>query len=70
MFHSFVQLIQVTCADFTRLIHSDEIVKAVRAPKGNKRDGRAKRNPLKSTRQMVKLNPYAEVSYFAFTTEW
>jgi large subunit ribosomal protein L4e len=52
---------KVTCADFTRLIHSDEIVKAVRAPKGNKRDGRAKRNPLKSTRQMVKLNPYAEV---------
>jgi len=27
----------------------------------NKRDGRKKINPLKHSRQMVKLNPYAEV---------
>jgi large subunit ribosomal protein L4e len=52
---------KLTCADFTRLIHSEEIAKAIRPAKSNKRDGRKKINPLKHSRQMVKLNPYAEV---------
>jgi large subunit ribosomal protein L4e len=47
--------------DFTRLIHSDEIVKAVRAPKKVERHAKAHGNPLKSIKRMVKLNPYAAV---------
>jgi len=52
---------KVTCADFTRLIHSEEISKAVRAPKDNQRDGRKKSNALKHANVMNKLNPYKEV---------
>lgn len=53
---------KVTCADFTRLIHSEEISKAVRAAKDNQRDGRKKSNPLKHPAVMEKLNPYKTVS--------
>ena len=52
----------MTCADFTRLIHSEEISKAVRPAKSNKRTGRKKLNPLKHSRQLVKLSPFAAVS--------
>lgn len=53
---------QVTCPDFTRLINSDEIKKAVRPARSNKRATKDKKNPLKRSRVMVKLNPYAAVS--------
>jgi large subunit ribosomal protein L4e len=52
---------KVTCADFTRLIHSEEISKAVRPAQDNHRDGRKKSNPLKHSNIMKVLNPYSEV---------
>jgi large subunit ribosomal protein L4e len=52
---------KVTCADFTRLIQSEEIKKVVRRPRTNKHASKKKINPLKRTRQMVKLNPFAAV---------
>ncbi|MCP9264314.1 60S ribosomal protein L4 [Dirofilaria immitis] len=45
---------KMTNADFSRLIRSEEIVRAVRAAKRH-------RNPLKKSAIMVKLNPYAAV---------
>jgi len=52
---------KMTNADFSRLIRSEEIVKAVRAPKKVQRTPRFKRNPLKKMNLMIKLNPYAAV---------
>lgn len=49
--------------DVTRLINSDEIQSAVR-PAGSKRQKRAytqKKNPLKNTGVLLRLNPYAGV---------
>uniref|UniRef100_A0A915PTD8 60S ribosomal protein L4 C-terminal domain-containing protein n=1 Tax=Setaria digitata TaxID=48799 RepID=A0A915PTD8_9BILA len=55
---------KMTNADFSRLIRSEEIVKAVR-PKKKKADkvkvAKFHRNPLKKSAIMVKLNPYAAV---------
>jgi large subunit ribosomal protein L4e len=49
-------------ADFSRLIRSEEIVKAVRVPlKVVKKTSKVHGNPLKSTRRMIQLNPYAAV---------
>jgi len=48
-------------ADFTRLIRSEEIRKAVRAPKKNVRHFGHKKNPLKNARVMTRLNPYSVV---------
>lgn len=48
-------------ADFSRLIRSEEIVKAVRPPKKTAKMVRMHRNPLKKTRLMIRLNPYAVV---------
>jgi large subunit ribosomal protein L4e len=52
---------KMTNADFTRLIRSDEIRKAVRAPKKNIRRFGLKKNPLKNARVMARLNPYSVV---------
>jgi len=52
---------KMTNADFSRLIRSEEIVKAVRAPRKIERTPRFKRNPLKKMNLMIKLNPYAAV---------
>lgn len=51
-------------ADFSRLIRSEEIVRATRQKKGNTykvRAAKIHRNPLKKSAIMVKLNPYATV---------
>jgi large subunit ribosomal protein L4e len=47
--------------DFGRLIRSEEIQKAIRPPKKIERPPKYHRNPLKRTKLMVKLNPYAAV---------
>jgi large subunit ribosomal protein L4e len=52
---------KMTNADFTRLIRSEEIRKAVRAPKKNIRRFGLKKNPLKNARVMARLNPYSVV---------
>jgi len=52
---------KMTNADFTRLIKSEEIKKAVRPRRKAVRRPTMKRNPLKNTRLMVQLNPYAAV---------
>uniref|UniRef100_A0A0R3RXH6 Ribos_L4_asso_C domain-containing protein n=1 Tax=Elaeophora elaphi TaxID=1147741 RepID=A0A0R3RXH6_9BILA len=50
-------------ADFSRLIRSEEIVRAIRQKKQTRKVRAAKvhRNPLKKSAIMVKLNPYAAV---------
>jgi len=48
--------------DLTRLLKSEEIKKVLRAPKKNVHRHVRRLNPLKNARQMVKLNPYAEVT--------
>jgi len=48
-------------ADFSRLIRSEEIVKAVRATRKNVRTVKMHGNPLRKTKLMVRLNPYAAV---------
>jgi len=48
-------------ADFSRLIRSEEIVKAVRATRRNQRSVKVHGNPLRKTQLMVRLNPYAAV---------
>lgn len=52
---------KMTNSDFDRLIHSEEIMKAVRPPRTNEKKAKAHRNPLKKHSLMVKLNPYAKV---------
>jgi len=52
---------KMTNPDFNRLIHSDEITKAVRPPRKNEKKSKSHRNPLKKHTLMVKLNPYAKV---------
>jgi len=52
---------KMTNADFTRLIKSEEIKKAVRPRRKAVRRPTMKRNPLKNTRLMIQLNPYAAV---------
>jgi large subunit ribosomal protein L4e len=52
---------KMTNADFGRLIRSEEILKAIRPAKKVQRLPRLKKNPLKNTRAMLRLNPYAAV---------
>ncbi|KAJ1364713.1 60S ribosomal protein L4 [Parelaphostrongylus tenuis] len=54
-----IPLNKLTNADLTRLIRSEEIVKAVRPPKRNIKTAKIHRNPLKKHKLMHKLNPYA-----------
>jgi large subunit ribosomal protein L4e len=48
--------------DLTRLLKSEEIKKVLRAPKKAIHRSVRRLNPLKNSRQMAKLNPYAEVT--------
>lgn len=48
--------------DLTRLLKSEEIKKVLRAPKKTVHRAVRRLNPLKNTRQLVKLNPYSEVT--------
>jgi len=59
--HWNLPMAKMANADFGRLIRSEEIQKAIRAPKKVARLPRLKKNPLKNTRVMVRLNPYAAV---------
>jgi large subunit ribosomal protein L4e len=45
--------------DLARVINSDEVQSALRAPKKSSRRAALKKNPLKNLGVMVKLNPYA-----------
>ena len=46
-------------ADFSRLIRSEEIVKAIRPAVYKQTRAKPHRNPLKKNRLMRKLNPYS-----------
>jgi len=48
--------------DLTRLLKSEEIKKVLNAPKKTVHRSQRRLNPLRNTRQMIKLNPYAEVT--------
>lgn len=48
--------------DLTRLLKSQEIKNVLNAPKKTVHHSVRRLNPLKNIRQMVKLNPYAEVT--------
>src|SRR3954452_22445835 len=56
-----IPLPKMTNSDFSRLIRSEEISKAVRPPRKNEKKSKIHRNPLKKHALMVKLNPYASV---------
>lgn len=51
---------KMTNTDLTRILKSDEIHKALRAPNTKTRRRVLKKNPLKNLRVMMKLNPYAK----------
>jgi len=53
---------QMSNADLTRIINSDEIQSVVNAPKENKTRKPLKKNPLKNVGAMLKLNPYAKTA--------
>lgn len=50
---------KMTIGDLSRLLKSDEIQKAIRAPKKERTHRVLKRNPLKNSHIMAQLNPYA-----------
>jgi len=52
---------KMSLTDLARILRSEEIVKAIRAPKRTQPACRLKKNPLKNTRTMIRLNPYAAV---------
>jgi len=52
---------KMTCSDFSRLIRSEEITKAVRPSKKVAKHARVHGNPLKKAKRMARLNPYAIV---------
>lgn len=52
---------KMTIGDLSRLLKSDEIQKAIRAPKKEVKHRVLKRNPLKNRLVMQQLNPYASV---------
>lgn len=52
---------KMTNSDLGRLLKADEIQRVLRAPRRVRGRRVFKRNPLKSTRTMLKLNPYAAV---------
>lgn len=54
-------MMKMTNSDLSRLLRSEEIQNAVRAPIKNKTRKVLKRNPLKNLRVMQRLNPYAGV---------
>jgi len=56
-----VPLPKMTNADFSRLIRSEEIQKAVRAPINKQARRVPHRNPLRKSHLMKKLNPYSSV---------
>merc|ERR1711872_294898 len=53
---------KMTNTDLSRLLKSEEIQSAVRAPKKDKKRRVVKKNPLKNVRVMQRLNPYAAVA--------
>lgn len=59
--HWNLPLPKMSNPDFGRLIQSEEIQKAIRTTRKPQRLPRFKRNPLKSTKTMLRLNPYAAV---------
>lgn len=52
---------KMTIGDLSRLLKSEEIQKAIRAPRKDPKHRVLKRNPLKNIDVMVRLNPYAAV---------
>jgi len=50
---------KMTCTDITRIMTSDEVKAALRAPKKGSKRTTQKKNPLKNLRCMLKLNPAA-----------
>jgi len=52
---------KMTIGDLSRLLKSDEIQKAIRAPIKERKRTVLKRNPLKNSAVMARLNPYASV---------
>jgi len=52
---------KMTNSDFARLIRSEEIMKAVRPVRKNKKVPKVHRNPLRKPALLAKLNPYAPV---------
>lgn len=52
---------KMTNADFTRLIKSESVKRAIRNRRQQSKRPTLKRNPLKNTRLMIQLNPYAAV---------
>merc|ERR1719402_480929 len=53
---------KMTNTDLSRLLKSEEIQQAVRAPQKEKTRKIIKKNPLKNARVMQRLNPYAAVA--------
>jgi len=51
----------MTTTDLTRLLKSEEIQRAIRAPMKRIKRYHQKKNPLKNVRVMLRLNPYAAV---------
>jgi len=51
----------MTTTDLTRLLKSEEIQRAIRAPMKRVKRYHQKKNPLKNVRVMLRLNPYAAV---------
>jgi large subunit ribosomal protein L4e len=56
---------KMTNTDLTRLLKSDEIQAALRAPKRQTKHRILKKNPLKNRRVMSRLNPYDKVMHKA-----
>lgn len=52
---------KMTNSDLSRLLKSEEIQSAIRAPKRSNTRKILKKNPLKNIRTMLRLNPYAAV---------
>merc|ERR1719411_2045817 len=52
---------KMTNTDLSRLLKSEEIQNAIRAPKKERVRRVLKKNPLKNIRTMIRLNPYAAV---------
>lgn len=48
---------KMTCTDISRIMQSDEVKAALRAPKKGSKRTTCKKNPLKNHRVMMRLNP-------------
>ena len=53
---------KMTMPDLARLINSDEIQSVIRAAKPRARRATIKKNPLKNSAIMARLNPYAAIT--------